>query len=352
LRRTGVQQEPRVVQQLTLAADQFGDESLVDDLLPTLHAMVDHHIQGTGYHIGVDPADGLLYAGEPGVQLTWMDAKVGDWVVTPRIGKPVEINALWYNVLQSLAEALAARGHGAAQQYRTRGVGAVVVPCPLPARRAHLSGRRRGHARRRRLDAAAQPNLRRLLTLSLAAWGGGPGRRRGRGTHLADQLRAALAQFRRSRLSRNVWRGPGSARWRVPSGSRLDVAAGRRRGCWAQTWLLGADVVVHYRVYQDREVALALPQPFEDHLRDAGLGSISEILEMCCACPTTHAAVLYRDGGPRRMGLSKYYSCSSGERTGNPDIASLGWRGSCFCSCSRGETCEGLWSAVTLHRIP
>jgi hypothetical protein len=52
LRRTGVQQEPRVVQQLTLAAEQFGDESLVDDLLPTLHAMVDHHIQGTGYHIG------------------------------------------------------------------------------------------------------------------------------------------------------------------------------------------------------------------------------------------------------------------------------------------------------------
>ena len=54
---------------------------------------------GTRYGIGMDPGDGLLRAGEPGVQLTWMDAKVGDWVVTPRIGKPVEINALWYNAL-------------------------------------------------------------------------------------------------------------------------------------------------------------------------------------------------------------------------------------------------------------
>jgi 4-alpha-glucanotransferase len=45
----------------------------------------------------MDPADGLIHAGEPGVQLTWMDAKVGDWVVTPRIGKPVEVNALWIN---------------------------------------------------------------------------------------------------------------------------------------------------------------------------------------------------------------------------------------------------------------
>ena len=62
------------------------------------------HERGTRYGIGVDPADGLLAAGEPGVQLTWMDAKVGDWVVTPRIGKPVEINALWYNALGVMAE--------------------------------------------------------------------------------------------------------------------------------------------------------------------------------------------------------------------------------------------------------
>ena len=57
-------------------------------------------MRGTRYGIRMDPADGLLHAGDEGVQLTWMDAKVDDWVVTPRIGKPVEINALWYNALR------------------------------------------------------------------------------------------------------------------------------------------------------------------------------------------------------------------------------------------------------------
>src|SRR5262245_60829178 len=67
-------------------------------LFPVLSDMIEWHRKGTRYGIAVD-ADGLLKAGVGGVQLTWMDAKVGDWVVTPRIGKPVEINALWYNAL-------------------------------------------------------------------------------------------------------------------------------------------------------------------------------------------------------------------------------------------------------------
>ena len=70
--------------------------------------MIEWHQRGTRYGIGVDPADGLLKAGAAGVQLTWMDAKVGDWVVTPRMGKPVEINALWYNALRIMS-AFAAR---------------------------------------------------------------------------------------------------------------------------------------------------------------------------------------------------------------------------------------------------
>ena len=60
--------------------------------------IISWHVRGTRYGIKVDPS-GLLASGEPGVQLTWMDAKVGDWVVTPRRGKPVEIQALWYNAL-------------------------------------------------------------------------------------------------------------------------------------------------------------------------------------------------------------------------------------------------------------
>ena len=73
-------------------------------VFPILAEIIDWHIKGTRYQIHVDPADGLLYAGETGVQVTWMDAKVGDNVVTPRIGKPVEINALWYNALITMAE--------------------------------------------------------------------------------------------------------------------------------------------------------------------------------------------------------------------------------------------------------
>ena len=64
---------------------------------------MDWHVHGTRYGIRMDEADGLLHAGEPGVQLTWMDAKVGDRVITPRIGKPVEVNALWYNALRTMA---------------------------------------------------------------------------------------------------------------------------------------------------------------------------------------------------------------------------------------------------------
>jgi predicted glycogen debranching enzyme len=69
-----------------------------DELMPILRNIIAWHDRGTRYNIHVD-SDGLLYAGERGVQLTWMDAKVGDWVVTPRQGKAVEINALWYNAL-------------------------------------------------------------------------------------------------------------------------------------------------------------------------------------------------------------------------------------------------------------
>ncbi len=86
-------------------AEASGDWDFAQaDMLPVLQVLLKAHIAGTDYHIGVDPADGLLSAGEPGVQLTWMDAKVGDWVVTPRTGKPVEIQALWHNALSIAAE--------------------------------------------------------------------------------------------------------------------------------------------------------------------------------------------------------------------------------------------------------
>jgi len=79
-----------------------GDAETVLQLVPKLADVVAHHLRGTKFGIGVDRADGLLRQGEQGYQLTWMDAKVDDWVVTPRRGKAVEINALWYNALRLL----------------------------------------------------------------------------------------------------------------------------------------------------------------------------------------------------------------------------------------------------------
>ncbi len=83
-----------------------GDKKFIlNEILPVLKEIIDWHFKGTRYNIHVDE-DGLLYAGEVGQQLTWMDARIGTWVVTPRMGKPVEIQALWYNVLKIFAELL------------------------------------------------------------------------------------------------------------------------------------------------------------------------------------------------------------------------------------------------------
>ena len=80
------------------------ETSSLSQVFPKLEEIIDWYVNGTRYQIHVDPEDGLLYAGESGVQITWMDAKVGDYVATPRIGKPVEINALWYNALMAMSE--------------------------------------------------------------------------------------------------------------------------------------------------------------------------------------------------------------------------------------------------------
>jgi predicted glycogen debranching enzyme len=80
-------------------AETTGYWTLVEQCLPIMRAIADAHLRGTKFGIGVDPSDGLVRQGAEGYQLTWMDAKVDDWVVTPRRGKAVEINALWYNAL-------------------------------------------------------------------------------------------------------------------------------------------------------------------------------------------------------------------------------------------------------------
>lgn len=90
--------------------DYSGDHGTLRQILPQLREIVERHLAGTRFGIGMDHGDGLLRQGARGLQLTWMDAKVGDWVVTPRRGKAVEINALWYNALRLVGKWCAEEG--------------------------------------------------------------------------------------------------------------------------------------------------------------------------------------------------------------------------------------------------
>jgi glycogen debranching enzyme len=96
-----------------------GDRTFLrDTFYPAAKEIIEWHRRGTWFGIGVDPEDRLLRAGDPGTQLTWMDAKVGDWVVTPRDGKAVEINALWHGALRLAAEWARELGDAAAGDFR------------------------------------------------------------------------------------------------------------------------------------------------------------------------------------------------------------------------------------------
>ena len=95
------------------------DDEMITELLPVMQRIIEHHVKGTSFGIGIDVSDGLLRQGAEGYQLTWMDAKVDGWVVTPRRGKAVEINALWYNALCLTAGwTELVRGAEAAADYR------------------------------------------------------------------------------------------------------------------------------------------------------------------------------------------------------------------------------------------
>ena len=244
-----------------------GDTTLVDDLLPLLRSIVEWHVRGTHYGIGLDPADGLLRAGEPGVQLTWMDARVGDWVVTPRIGKPVEINALWYNVLRILEAFLAARANAAAAEYRAMAerTQASFAQRFWRADKQHLADVVDGPNGD---ELALRPNQ--IFALSLPY------------PLLAGAEAAAVLEA----VGRALLTGLG-LRSLSPDDPAYHGDYGgdqvRRDGAYHQgpvwTWLIGAYVEAHFRLHRDAPAALALLRPFEHHLFDAGLGSVSEILE-------------------------------------------------------------------------
>jgi len=244
-----------------------GDDALVDDLLSVLRNITDHHIAGTRYGIGVDAADGLLRAGEPGVQLTWMDAKVGDWVVTPRIGKPVEINALWYNALRIVAALLGSRDPEVSAAFTDR----------ADQTQASFLDRFRDADHRGLADVvdgpegddwSMRPNQLFAVSLPYPLIEGKDAR---------DVLDAATQALMTSFGPRSLARSD--------EGYRGDYGGDplRRDGSYHQgpvwSWLTGALIEAHLNVKGDRNAALDMLQPFIHHLSDGGLGSISEILE-------------------------------------------------------------------------
>ena len=254
-----------------VAVDEYlrhtGDDLLGAELYPVLTQIIDAHVRGTRYGIKVDAGDGLLFAGEPGVQLTWMDAKVGDWVVTPRQGKCVEINALWFNALTILAN-LATRldDQAAAAELQTRansvrhrfnerfwsegGYLYDVIDGPDGA------------------DSSLRPNQ--IFAVSLR-----------HGLLDADRAQAVV-----DTCAKHLWT-PVGLRSLAPTDPRYVGRYGggplQRDGAYHQgtvwSWLLGPFALAHYRVHADADAAREWLSGMEAHLREACVGQISEIFD-------------------------------------------------------------------------
>jgi predicted glycogen debranching enzyme len=248
-----------------------GDEAFVRDrLYPRLKDIVDWHVRGTRYGIKAG-SDGLLACGEPGVQLTWMDAKVGDWVVTPRSGKPVEIQALWYNAIRVLEE-LAGRFRDDGSQRFLSGLGGEVrasfnaqfwnpeTGCLFDA----IDGDRRdGSIRPNQIFAVSLHNM--ILSLEKAK-------------QVVERVQHHLLTPMGLRTL-----SPQDPRYRPQySGGIQDRDSAYHQGTvWP--WLMGPFVSAYVKVNEgsaaSREQAREWLEAFTAHLRKAGLGQISEIAD-------------------------------------------------------------------------
>lgn len=261
------------------AVDQYtrrsGDITLAKELYPILGNIIDWHRRGTRYGIKVDTQDGLLCAGEDGAQLTWMDAKIGDWVVTPRIGKPVEVNALWYNALMIMADLSEQLGKqkpaeeylGAASRVRTsfqrfwnEEQGCLYDVIDGPEGEPDSDGLKRDRRLRpNQIFAVALPNsplqaVQQKAVVDICA------------------IELLTSHGLRS-LARNQ---PGYVS--NYQGNPIQRDAAYHQGTvWA--WLIGPFVDAHYRVYRDADKARSFLEPLGLHLGEACLGNISEIFD-------------------------------------------------------------------------
>ncbi len=245
------------------------DRDFAAEVFPTLCEMLEWHQRGTRFGIRMDPNDGLLFAGEAGVQLTWMDAKVGDWVVTPRIGKPVEVNALWFNAICILRDLAADLGHS--QEHADYAALATRVAARFEEAFWYEAG---GYlydvidGSDGAPDASLRPNQIFAVSLPHALLSGEKARR--------------VVEVCAARL----WT-PVGLRSLAPGDSRYQGYYGggplERDGAYHQgtvwTWLLGPFVSAHYRVHGDAAAARSFLSGVPAHLREACIGQVSEIMD-------------------------------------------------------------------------
>ena len=245
------------------------DRETLVALLPTLRSIVEYHLRGTHYGIRVDPADGLLHQGQEGYQLTWMDAKVADWVVTPRRGKAVEINALWYNALRLLESWLEEEGEIAASK-AVREQADRVRECfnkrfwnpNLKCLFDVIDGEKED-------DPAIRPNQ--ILAISL--------------THpvLAREHWETVLDVVREKLLtpvglRSLSREHSDYKSKYFGDLRSRDAAYHQGTVWA--WLIGPFIDAWLKVYPDRrEEARHFLDGFAAHLNEGCVGSISEVFD-------------------------------------------------------------------------
>ena len=248
-----------------------GDRSIIAELLPVLREILERHVAGTRFGIAMDPSDGLLRAGESGVQLTWMDARVGDTVITPRIGKPVEIQALWINALRIVAAWLA---DSAEEDDRIAGARfGAIADAAIEAFGArfwrpdleYLADVVDGPAGD---ELALRPNQVLALSLPYPLVDG-------------EVARAVLAAVSAKLVTSTGLRS--LAPFDPAYQPRFQGAPAERDAAYHQgtvwSWLLGPYLEAVARFGGGPEAALAALNPIEHHLRDAGLGSISECFE-------------------------------------------------------------------------
>ena len=241
-----------------------GDGVLLRDLFPVLTDIVRWHVKGTRYGIGVDRRDGLLRAGETGIQLTWMDVKIDDWVVTPRTGKAVEINALWYNALCCMADFCEQLGEDSAPYHK-------VIHRVKQGFERFWNGQYYNDVidTPQGDDTTLRPNQ--IIALSLHH------------TPIDDpQRQKAVLNVCTGHLltSYGLRTLPPDHADYVPhyGGDRPTRDAAYHQGTvWA--WLMGAYVAAYLRVYNDKAQARELLKPLLAHTNAHGLGSISEIFD-------------------------------------------------------------------------